>query len=145
MQTHNVRTLPSGEYSCTCGAVWDKDEGESCPVSESGSRVTQAHLLGLELALEGISNWPATSIHAAKNVISAMIDEAKAEPEQDREYEAENLRSELEKLNGAVEKFLRIYGMSVDGSTARKKAVFELSRAIGGDCGIKDFGEEWND
>lgn len=31
MTTHNVKTIASGEYSCSCGAVWDRDEGGECP------------------------------------------------------------------------------------------------------------------
>lgn len=34
MSQHTVRTIATGEYSCTCGAVWDKDEGEECPASK---------------------------------------------------------------------------------------------------------------
>lgn len=28
---HNVKTLASGEYSCSCGAIFDRDEGDICP------------------------------------------------------------------------------------------------------------------
>jgi len=31
MITHLLKRLPSGEYSCSCGAVWDYDDGCDCP------------------------------------------------------------------------------------------------------------------
>jgi len=42
MSQHTVRTIATGEYSCTCGAVWDKDEGEECPASNADGHVTGA-------------------------------------------------------------------------------------------------------
>lgn len=31
MQNHTIKRLGSGEYSCSCGRVWDYDEGCECP------------------------------------------------------------------------------------------------------------------
>lgn len=31
MTTHSVKRLGSGEYSCSCGQVWDYEDGCECP------------------------------------------------------------------------------------------------------------------
>ena len=34
MTKHTIKTIASGEYSCSCGAVWDRDEGSECPANK---------------------------------------------------------------------------------------------------------------
>ena len=39
MLKHTVKTIASGEYSCSCGAVWDRDEGDECPASKPSAEL----------------------------------------------------------------------------------------------------------
>lgn len=30
-ESHHVTQRPDGDYHCTCGRGWDRDEGDECP------------------------------------------------------------------------------------------------------------------
>ncbi|MCP6695913.1 hypothetical protein [Pseudomonas donghuensis] len=49
-----------------------------------------------------------------------------------RDPEVEQLRAQLDELRSSVHEFVRIHGLSVDGSAARNKALIELQAAVEG-------------
>ena len=62
MTRHTVGRIGSGEYSCSCGAVWDYTDGPECPAQSSespaqlGNRVHAEAQEAIECQARGVAD-----------------------------------------------------------------------------------------
>lgn len=68
MSKHNVRGTASGEYECSCGARWDRDEGSECPLGRIDGKQVKWQNEAMENARVAALNG---TLPETKEVVSA--------------------------------------------------------------------------